>query len=57
MSGSIFISAIIKILYHEHLSDFYPYDEEAYLRKISTLRLIISGSLVGLGAQFAIEGR
>jgi hypothetical protein len=44
-------------LYHEHFISFYPYDDENYLKKISTLRLIISGLLVGLGSQIAILGR
>jgi len=43
-------------MYHEHLTNFYPYDSEAYLQKIPTLRLIISGALIGLGSQYTIIG-
>jgi hypothetical protein len=44
-------------LYHEHFIIFYPYDEESYLKSISTLRLILAGVLVGLGSQIAVLGR
>lgn len=56
MSGFVFVSALVRTLYHEHLTNFYPFDEELYLKKISTLRLILSGALVGLGSQYAITG-
>lgn len=57
IAGLIFTSALAKTLYHEHFISFYPYDEDSYLKRISTLRLIISGVLVGLGSQIAVLGR
>jgi uncharacterized membrane protein YedE/YeeE len=57
ISGFVFLSAILRTFYHEHISAYYPFDDEVYLRKISTLRLIISGALVGIGSQLALNGR
>lgn len=47
----------MRTFYHEHISGSFPFDDEVYLQKISTLRLIISGALVGLGSQLALQGR
>jgi uncharacterized membrane protein YedE/YeeE len=57
IAGFIFFSAIVRTFYHEHISGSFPFDDEVYLQKISTLRLIISGALVGLGSQLALQGR
>lgn len=57
IAGLIFTSALVKTLYHEHFISFYPYDDDTYLKTISTLRLILSGLLVGIGSQVAILGR
>jgi hypothetical protein len=53
----LFVSALTKTLYHEHIIDYHPYDTFAYLEKISTLRLIIAGILVGFGSQYASENQ
>lgn len=57
ISGFVFFSAILRTLYHEHINGYFPFDNDVYLRKISTLRLIISGALVGFGSQLALTGK
>jgi len=57
ISGFIFFSAILRTLYHEHINSYFPFDKDLYLKKISTLRLIISGILVGFGSQLAITDK
>lgn len=53
VSGLVFFSALIKNLYHEHLTSFDPYDAPSYTQNTSPVRLIIAGLLVGFGSQFA----
>lgn len=57
ISGFVFLAAILRTFYHEHISGYFPFDDEVYLSKISTLRLIISGTLVGVGSQMALTGQ
>lgn len=57
IAGLVFLSALLRTFYHEHISAYFPFDDEVYLRKLSTLRLIIAGALVGTGSQLALSGR
>ncbi len=57
LSGFIFATSLTKTLYHEHYMSFYPYDDDLYLQNLSTIRLIISGILIGLGSQIVLIGR
>lgn len=46
---------MIKTLYHEHLTDFEPFDSPKFTQNTSPLRLIVAGLLVGFGSQYAAK--
>ena len=56
ISGLVFCSALIKNLYHEHLTSFDPFDSPSYMEKTSAVRLIFAGLLMGFGSQYAKIG-
>ena len=53
ISGLVFFSALVKNLFHEHLTSFDPFDSCFYTENTSVVRLIVADLLVGFGSQYA----
>jgi hypothetical protein len=56
ISGFVFVSALVRTLYYEHIIDFYPFDSSVEMKAISALRLIIGGLLMGFGYSYCTFG-